>query len=66
MSGLLPLYEEARRRGLNVVGLSGWTSWQRGYWFREEGQFSGTGRESNPPTFFMNHHTATSAYTPNV
>ena len=66
MADLLDLYDECRRRGLNVKGLSGWTSWQRGYWFRREGQWSGGGSESNPPTFFINHHTATTAYTPNV
>jgi hypothetical protein len=66
MSGLLPLFMECEERGLNVVGLSGWTDWQRGYWFRREGEWSGSGRESNPPTFFMNHHTASAGYTPYV
>lgn len=66
MADLYDLYLECRRRGLNVKGLSGWTQHQRGYWFRREGEWSGSGRESNPPTFFINHHTATAAYTPNV
>ena len=66
MADVYDLYLECRRRGLNVKGLSGWTSWQRGYWVRREGEWSGSGRESNPPTFFINHHTATSAYTSNV
>ena len=28
MSDLLTLYQECRRRGLNVIGLDGWTDWQ--------------------------------------
>ena len=69
MGGLLPLYEECVRRGLSVVGLAGWREHQEGYWFREEGQWAGSGRESNPPTCFVNHHTATPkalGYMPNV
>jgi hypothetical protein len=66
MADLYDLYLECRRRGLNVKGLSGWSSWQNGYWFRREGQWSGSGSKSNPPTFFIDHHTATAAYTPNV
>ena len=66
MSDLLTLYQECRRRGLNVIGLDGWTDWQQGYWFRREREWSGIGSRSNPPTFFMNHHTATEAYTSNV
>ena len=65
MADLLDLYNECRRRGLNVRGLSGWSSWQNGYWFRGE-RFSGSGSQSTPPSAFINHHTATSAYTPNV
>ena len=66
MADMLDLYNECRSRGLNVKGLSGWTSWQSGYWFRREDEWSGSGRQSNPPTFFIDHHTATTAYTPNV
>jgi hypothetical protein len=66
MADVYDLYLECRRRGLNVKGLSGWTDWQQGYWFRRKGQWSGSGSRSNPPTFFINHHTATSAYTSNV
>jgi hypothetical protein len=66
MADVYDLYLECRRRGLNVKALSGFSSWQNGYWFRREGEWSGSGRQSNPPNCFINHHTATSEYTPNV
>jgi len=63
---LIPLFDECVARGLNVKGLSGWRDWQPGYWFRREGEWGGDGWESNPPNCFINHHTATDAYTSNV
>jgi len=66
VTALIPLYDECRARGLNVKGLTGWKAWQSGYWFRREGEWSGSGSVSNPPNCFINHHTATEAYTSNV
>ena len=69
MADLLDLYHECRSRGLNVHALAGFTTWQTGYWFRREGEWSGKGSKGNPPNCFINHHTATpkaSGYMPNV
>lgn len=69
MADMLDLFHECRDRGLNVHALKGFTTWQQNYWFRREGEWSGSGRQSNPPNCFINHHTATperSGYMPNV
>ena len=63
--GLLELYNECKRRGLNVIALDGWDTWEPGYYWYDR-NYNNSRSYNALPLGALWHHTATSGYTPYV